>query len=110
MLDEEKLLPFQREGVTRGIEMGGRILIGDEMGLGKTVQAIALAARYRSEWPLLIFCPTSMALPWAEELEKWCLGKSEILSFALVFTRFFNHWAGLFEAQTVAKMTSQGPS
>ena len=72
MLDEEKLLPFQREGVARGIEMGGRILIGDEMGLGKTVQAIALAARYRSEWPLLIFCPTSMALPWAEELEKWC--------------------------------------
>ena len=66
------LLPFQREGVNAGLEKGGRILIGDEMGLGKTVQAIALASQYRSEWPCLIFAPTSMCLPWCEELERWC--------------------------------------
>ena len=41
------------------------------MGLGKTLQAIAIAAHYRDEWPLLILCPTSMALPWCEELERW---------------------------------------
>jgi len=103
-MDEERLMPFQRAGVARGVELDGRILIGDEvqphlrfrvfgpqlvhthsremgglgfgsriaqMGLGKTVQAIALAARYRDEWPLLILCPTSMCLPWCEELEKW---------------------------------------
>ena len=67
------LLPFQREGVRLAVEaFAGRILIGDEMGLGKTVQAIAIACHYRAEWPLLVFCPTSMALPWAEELERWC--------------------------------------
>ena len=70
-MDESKLFPFQRDGVARGLELGGRILIGDEMGLGKTVQAIALATHYRDEWPLLVLCPTSMALPWAEELERW---------------------------------------
>ena len=71
-MDESLLLPFQREGVAAGVALGGRILIGDEMGLGKTVQAIALAARYRAEWPLLVLCPTSMCLPWCEELERWC--------------------------------------
>jgi len=48
------------------------MLLGDEMGLGKTLQAIAIAATYRSEWPLLVLCPTSLALAWCEELEKWC--------------------------------------
>ena len=71
-MEEEALLPFQREGVEAGLKLGGRILIADEMGLGKTVQAIALATRYRAEWPCLVVCPTSMALPWCEELEKWC--------------------------------------
>ena len=38
----------------------GRALIGDEMGLGKTVQAIAVAAAYRDEWPVLIIAPSSL--------------------------------------------------
>ena len=33
-MDESKLLPFQREGVERGMALNGRILLGDEMGLG----------------------------------------------------------------------------
>lgn len=41
------LLPFQREGVRRGLQHQGRILIADEMGVGKTVQAIALAECYK---------------------------------------------------------------
>ena len=53
MVDEAKLLPFQREGVAAGLALNGRLLLGDEMGLGKTVQAIALACHYRAEWPLL---------------------------------------------------------
>jgi SWI/SNF-related matrix-associated actin-dependent regulator 1 of chromatin subfamily A len=68
---QETLLPFQREGVAKGLQFGGRLLLGDEMGLGKTLQAIALALRYRDEWPLLITCPTSLCLPWCEELERW---------------------------------------
>ena len=71
-LNERLLLPFQREGLARALALNGRVLLADEMGLGKTVQAIAIACRYRAEWPLLIIAPTSMCLPWCEELERWC--------------------------------------
>lgn len=30
---ERQLFPFQREGILRGLQHGGRLLIGDEMGL-----------------------------------------------------------------------------
>ena len=41
------------------------------MGLGKTIQAIAIAACYRSEWPLLIISPSSVRMNWGEEFKKW---------------------------------------
>jgi SWI/SNF-related matrix-associated actin-dependent regulator 1 of chromatin subfamily A len=65
------LFPFQRQGVEFAISRNGRCLIGDDMGLGKTVQAIAVAAYYRADWPLLIFCPASMRVSWAEQLQRW---------------------------------------
>jgi hypothetical protein len=34
-------------------------------------QAIALAACYRREWPLLVVVPASLRLMWVEELERW---------------------------------------
>jgi len=68
---EAALMPFQREGVRFGLRHGGRALIGDEMGLGKTVQAIALMAAYRSEWPALIICPSSLREAWAAALTEW---------------------------------------
>ena len=73
---EEQLMQFQREGVQFGLRHGGRALIGDEMGLGKTVQAIALAAAYRDEWPGLIIAPSSLREQWADALHKW-LGVTE---------------------------------
>ena len=30
------------------------------MGVGKTIQAVGLAYIYKNEWPLLIFCPSSL--------------------------------------------------
>ena len=66
-----RLLPFQRQGVAFGVAKGGRILIADEMGLGKTLQAIAIAAFYRHDWPVLIVVPASVKYNWAAELEKW---------------------------------------
>ena len=48
------------------IRRSGRVLIADDMGLGKTLQAIAVMCYYRSEWPLLIICPSSVRFTWAE--------------------------------------------
>eukprot|EP00960_Hanusia_phi_P032149 749710-Hanusia_phi.AAC.2 len=70
-----KLLPFQRDGVLFGLAREGRVLIGDEMGLGKTVQAIAIAAAYLDEWPLLIVCPSSMRCMWSQEMVNWLPGE-----------------------------------
>lgn len=53
----------------------GRLLLADDMGLGKTVQAICIAAYYRSEWPLLVVAPSSVRFTWAEvkhESGSWC--------------------------------------
>eukprot|EP00929_Paragymnodinium_shiwhaense_P043950 TRINITY_DN22553_c0_g1_i2.p1 TRINITY_DN22553_c0_g1~~TRINITY_DN22553_c0_g1_i2.p1 ORF type:complete len:1101 (-),score=183.88 TRINITY_DN22553_c0_g1_i2:52-3354(-) len=66
----KQLRPFQRKGVLRALELGGRCLLADEMGCGKTPQALAILASF-SSWPALIICPASLRLVWAEELEKW---------------------------------------
>ena len=58
-------------GIEFAVQRNARVLIGDEMGLGKTVQAIAVAALYVREWPLLICCPASLRWQWAESIEKW---------------------------------------
>ena len=57
---QERLMGFQREGIRFALRKGGRLLIGDEMGLGKTVQAIAIMACYRDEWPCVIVTPSSL--------------------------------------------------
>ena len=67
----DAMFPFQREGVRFALRRGGRCLIGDQMGLGKTVQAIAVAACYREEWPVLILVPTSLRGAWEQALVKW---------------------------------------
>lgn len=66
-----KLYPFQREGVEFGIKMKGRVLIADEMGVGKTIQALALSAVYRFNWPCLVLCPSSLKFNWRDEIYNW---------------------------------------
>ncbi|KAJ3185227.1 hypothetical protein HDU85_001277 [Gaertneriomyces sp. JEL0708] len=66
-----KLMPFQKTGVLQAIKRDGRVLLGDEMGLGKTIQALAICSYYRTEWPVLIICPSSLRLTWAGEIQKW---------------------------------------
>ena len=81
------LYPFQREGVMFALQRNGRALIAyicssllglaaygsgtqlplslplsrDEMGLGKTLQAIAVAAYYKEDWPVLVVAPSSVS-------------------------------------------------
>ncbi len=71
------LAPFQKDGVRFVLERGGRALVADEMGLGKTIQAIACAAAYREDWPLLIITPSSAKYHWEHELKQW-LGEDYI--------------------------------
>ncbi|KAM8856911.1 SWI/SNF-related matrix-associated actin-dependent regulator of chromatin subfamily A-like protein 1 [Synchiropus picturatus] len=65
------LMPFQKEGVNFAVFKQGRLLLADDMGLGKTVQAICIAAYYRSEWPLLVVAPSSVRFTWAEAFRRW---------------------------------------
>lgn len=65
------MFPFQLEGFAFGVQRGGRCMICDEMGLGKTVQAIAIAAHYRRDWPLLVIAPSSLRGNWAAEIRRW---------------------------------------
>eukprot|EP00928_Gymnodinium_smaydae_P078931 TRINITY_DN62983_c0_g1_i1.p1 TRINITY_DN62983_c0_g1~~TRINITY_DN62983_c0_g1_i1.p1 ORF type:complete len:776 (-),score=190.93 TRINITY_DN62983_c0_g1_i1:157-2427(-) len=67
----EGLLSYQLEGVRFGVERDGRCFIGDEMGLGKSVQALALAAQYLEDWPLLVICPSSLRWVWREQVLQW---------------------------------------
>ncbi|XP_062862547.1 SWI/SNF-related matrix-associated actin-dependent regulator of chromatin subfamily A-like protein 1 isoform X2 [Trichomycterus rosablanca] len=65
------LMPFQQHGVNFAVSREGRLLLADDMGLGKTVQAICIAAHYRTEWPLLIVTPSSVRFTWAEAIRRW---------------------------------------
>ena len=60
---QQKLLPFQRDGIEYAVSRGGRCLVGDEMGLGKTIQAIALLSYYQ-EWPALVIVPSNLKFMW----------------------------------------------
>ena len=55
------------------IQRRGRVLIADDMGLGKTLQALCIAAYFRSEWPLLIVTPSSVRFTWREVRKKIAL-------------------------------------
>ncbi|GIM17500.1 hypothetical protein Vretimale_20047 [Volvox reticuliferus] len=68
---DEKMMPFQREGVRHALKVGGRVLIGDEMGLGKTVQACCLLKCYSEDWPALVVVPKSLRETWADALFMW---------------------------------------
>ena len=62
---------YQREGLIAMLRQRGRALLADEMGLGKTPQAIALAACYPEDWPLLVICPSTLRETWRRALADW---------------------------------------
>eukprot|EP00920_Eleutheroschizon_duboscqi_P036571 GHVT01088071.1.p1 GENE.GHVT01088071.1~~GHVT01088071.1.p1 ORF type:complete len:643 (+),score=38.88 GHVT01088071.1:1946-3874(+) len=66
-----ELKPFQLAGIGFGIQRNGRVLIGDEMGLGKTLQALAIAAYFSDDWPLLVVCPSSIRFQWRDQALRW---------------------------------------
>lgn len=54
-----------------GIQRRGRLLLADEMGLGKSIQALGIARFFKSDWPLLIVCPSSVKYIWVEVRPSW---------------------------------------
>lgn len=73
---DQRLYPFQQEGVRRAIALGGRALIGDEMGCGKTIEGIALAKHYGGR--CLVVCPSYLCRGWVRECETWGLDAAHL--------------------------------
>ena len=70
---DETLRPYQREGVSF-LFRNEAALLADEMGLGKTVQAITalrLVLRKPGIDRAIVVAPTSLALNWEREFERW---------------------------------------
>ena len=67
----KSLASFQREGVVFALKNEGKAFIADEMGLGKTIQALAIAAAYSHEWPVLVVCPSGARYHWRAEILQW---------------------------------------
>lgn len=67
----EILMPFQREGVQKVVEHGGRFMIADEMGLGKTMQGLGFLQYYRQEFPAIVICPAAVKSSWAHHIKTY---------------------------------------
>ncbi len=67
------------------------------MGLGKTLQAIAVMCYYRSDWPLLVVCPSSVRMSWAEVWcgWGWAMGVGGAEAFVWVGLDMQCEWEGL---------------
>jgi len=74
------LRPYQRNGLAwlnRLYRLGIGGLLADDMGLGKTHQGLALlqgAAKAGGKKPMLVICPASVVLNWAEKIDTFYQG------------------------------------
>ncbi len=68
--------PFQRAGVAYAVQRKDT-LIADDMGLGKTIQALGFVNQVRPA-SVLVVCPSTLALNWKAEAEKWLVEKYRI--------------------------------
>jgi SWI/SNF-related matrix-associated actin-dependent regulator 1 of chromatin subfamily A len=64
--------PFQRAGIAAALERQ-HVLFADEMGLGKTVEALGVINSDESIRAVLIICPATLKVMWAEMLQEWCI-------------------------------------
>lgn len=68
---DNRLYPFQIEGVEQIEKLKGRVLLSDEVGLGKTAQVCVYLKRNPDLKKILIICPSGLRLNWKKELELW---------------------------------------
>lgn len=65
------LMPFQKEGVTKGLSKTKGFLLADEQGLGKTIQLITYVAYKPELRPVVVVCPAHLKWNWFNEFNKW---------------------------------------
>jgi non-specific serine/threonine protein kinase len=65
----ETLYDYQRIG-TNFLTVSEGAILADDMGLGKTIQSLAAIDCLDAE-NILVVCPASLKLNWANEIEKW---------------------------------------
>jgi SWI/SNF-related matrix-associated actin-dependent regulator 1 of chromatin subfamily A len=71
MVFDDRLFPFQKEGVKLLLREGNQLL-ADPMGLGKTVQALSyLNAVGNNALPCLIITPATLKETWRNFIEDW---------------------------------------
>jgi len=83
------LRDYQLDGhawLSRVAAWGAGAVLADDMGLGKTVQAIAVMLDRAKQGPTLVLAPTSVALNWVAELERFAPTLKPIV-YALVEDR-----------------------
>lgn len=71
------LFGFQQIG-TGFLAASHSSLLGDEPGLGKSIQSIATVL-IRDAKKTLIFCPATLKLNWADEIQKWAKDKTAVV-------------------------------
>jgi SWI/SNF-related matrix-associated actin-dependent regulator 1 of chromatin subfamily A len=64
--------PFQREGIEAALSRE-HVLFADEMGLGKTVEALGVLNTDQTVRSVLIICPASLKMMWAQMLTEWSI-------------------------------------
>ena len=67
---DERLLPFQKDGVKFLLEKGNRLL-ADYMGLGKTIQAVMYLKYNTESRTAIIITPATLKKTWEKEISKW---------------------------------------
>lgn len=77
------------------------------MGVGKTIQALALAAVYRHNWPCIIMCPASLKFNWKDEALMWLKGlvtESQVMIMKNSDTHIYRATKILIVSYDLAKM------
>ena len=76
-VQDDLLMPFQREGVGWLLATGGVGLVGDDMGLGKTAQALGYL-RHAGIRRAVVVCPASVVLNWCREAARFYGGATPV--------------------------------
>jgi SWI/SNF-related matrix-associated actin-dependent regulator 1 of chromatin subfamily A len=101
----EGLRKYQVEALEFLKKNRGRGLIADEMGTGKTVMALAWAAIFPKQRPVLVIVKAPTKLQWKKQIQKWVPGSSvhicegqkpscsqKIYDFYIINWDILSHW------------------